>query len=58
MSRYKLDDLDQLLRGTRDLDVLLGRLLGEAIKATGAEGGTVFLQSRGGLRVAHLRLLP
>jgi HD-GYP domain-containing protein (c-di-GMP phosphodiesterase class II) len=54
MSRYKLDDLDQLLRGTRDLDVLLGRLLGEAIKATGAEGGTVFLQSRGGLRVAHL----
>ena len=54
MSRYDLDQLDQILRGTRDLDVLLGRLLREAIRATSAEGGTVYLHARGGLRIAHL----
>lgn len=54
MSRYDLDQLDQILRGTRDLDVLLGRLLREAIRATSAEGGTVYLHTRRGLRIAHL----
>jgi hypothetical protein len=46
---------DHILQTTRDIDVLLGRLLSEAMQATHAEGGTMYLRARAGLRVAHIQ---
>ncbi len=47
--------LDHMLQSTRDIDVLLGRLLSEAMHTTHAEGGTIYLRAQAGFRVAHVQ---